>query len=40
MIDFKEAFKDFDVKGVIICESPSIEDDAMLLSKTYDKIGV
>jgi len=33
--DLMKAFKDFNVKGAIICESPDIEDDAMLLQKTY-----
>lgn len=30
-----KAFKDFDVKGAIVCESPNIEDDAKLLSTYY-----
>ena len=29
------AWKDFKIKGVVICESPNIEDDAQLLKKTY-----
>ncbi len=36
--DLIKAFKDFDVKGVIVCESPCIEDDAMLLKKTYNAL--
>lgn len=31
-----KAMHKFDVKGVIICESPNIEEDAMLLKKTYN----
>ena len=39
--DFKyeevcRSWKDYNVKGVVICESPNIEGDAMLLKKTYD----
>jgi len=30
-----KAFKKFDVKGAIVCESPNIEEDAILLQKTY-----
>jgi deoxyribonuclease-4 len=33
--DLLRAFKDFDVKGVIVCESPNIEDDAKLLKDYY-----
>ena len=33
--DLIKAFKDFDVKGAIVCESPNIEDDAKLLSDYY-----
>ena len=33
--ELMKAFKDFNVKGTIICESPDIEDDAILLQKTY-----
>lgn len=29
--------KDFKVAGVVICESPNIEEDALLLQKTYNK---
>jgi len=34
--DLMRAFKDFNVKGVVICESPSIEQDALLMRKTYE----
>ena len=33
--DLLKAFKDFDVKGIVVCESPNIEDDAYLLSEYY-----
>ncbi|OGI00622.1 MAG: hypothetical protein A2Y25_04525 [Candidatus Melainabacteria bacterium GWF2_37_15] len=40
-MDYKNlmrAFRDFNIKGVIICESPSIEDDAILLRDTYKSL--
>lgn len=33
--DLLKAFKAFNVKGVIVCESPNIEDDAKLLKEYY-----
>ncbi|MBW2965209.1 TIM barrel protein [Candidatus Woesearchaeota archaeon] len=41
--DFKykelmKAFKDFKLKGVVICESPNIEEDALLMQKTYNSL--
>jgi len=33
--DLLKALKDFRVRGVIICESPNLEEDAMLLKHTY-----
>lgn len=33
--DLLKAFKKFDVKGAVICESPNIEDDAKLLKDYY-----
>lgn len=41
--DFKyqellKAFHDFKIGGYIICESPNLEEDAMLLKKTYEKL--
>ena len=35
--DLIKAFKDFKIKGVVTCESPNIEEDALLLKKTYWK---
>jgi deoxyribonuclease-4 len=34
-IELLEALKEFKVKGLVICESPSLEEDALLLRKTY-----
>ncbi len=34
-IDLLKALKDFKIKGVIICESPNLEEDALLLKRTY-----
>jgi len=36
--DLMKAFKDFNVKGTVICESPEIENDAMLLQKIYESL--
>lgn len=33
--DFVRALKDYKVKGIVINESPSLEDDALLLQETY-----
>jgi deoxyribonuclease-4 len=29
------ALKDYNVKGMLICESPNLEEDALLMQKTY-----
>ncbi|MGN0015405.1 MAG: TIM barrel protein, partial [Candidatus Gastranaerophilaceae bacterium] len=36
--DLIKAFKKFDVKGVIVCESPNIEGDAKLLKDFYNSL--
>ena len=36
--DLLKAFKDFNIKGLVICESPIMEDDAVLLKEYYDSI--
>lgn len=36
--ELMKAFKDFSIRGVVICESPNIEDDAMLMQKTYNSL--
>ncbi len=33
--DLLKAFKEFNVKGALVCESPNIEDDAKLLKEYY-----
>ncbi|MFH0701996.1 MAG: TIM barrel protein [bacterium] len=33
--DLIKALKDFDVKGIIICESPNLEGDALILQNEY-----
>ncbi|QAA32598.1 TIM barrel protein [Clostridium manihotivorum] len=33
-----KAFVDFDVKGCIVCESPILEKDALLLKNTYESL--
>lgn len=42
--DFKyeelaQAFVDFDIKGMVICESPNLEEDALLLKSEYEDFG-
>ncbi len=34
--DLIKAFKAFDVKGIVICESPNLEGDAVILQNEYD----
>jgi len=36
--DLMKSFKDFNAKGVIICESPNIEDDALLMQSCFNKL--
>jgi deoxyribonuclease-4 len=33
-----QALKDYDVKGRVICESPSLEEDALLLQEVYNTL--
>ncbi|MFC2056353.1 TIM barrel protein [Chloroflexota bacterium] len=33
--DLLRALRDYEVKGLVICESPNLEEDALLLQKTY-----
>lgn len=33
-----KVLKDFNCKGVVVCESPNIEDDALILQKYYSKL--
>lgn len=32
------AFKDFKIKGLVICESPNLEEDAVLLKESYSAL--
>ncbi|MDK2891956.1 deoxyribonuclease IV [Methanohalophilus sp.] len=32
-----KALKDFNVEGLVICESPNLEEDALLLQETFEK---
>jgi deoxyribonuclease-4 len=32
------AFRDLPVKGLVICESPNLEEDALLLKETYQRL--
>ncbi|MBQ7450550.1 TIM barrel protein [bacterium] len=33
-----KAMKEFDIKGVLVCESPNIEDDALLIKQYYNSL--
>ncbi|MDD5038097.1 MAG: TIM barrel protein [Dehalococcoidales bacterium] len=35
-IELLKALKDYEVKGLVICESPNLEEDALLLQTTYN----
>lgn len=37
--DFLRACRDFEIRGAIICESPELEKDALLLKSTYEGLG-
>jgi len=34
-VELMQAFSDFNIKGLVICESPNLEGDAMLLSDAF-----
>ena len=36
--EFMKALKDYEVKGLLICESPNLEDDARLMQETYNNL--
>lgn len=36
--DLLKAFKDFGIKGAVVCESPNIEDDTMLIKNYYNSL--
>ena len=33
-----ESLKEFDVSGILICESPNLEEDSLLMKKYYDSL--
>ncbi|MCM0081751.1 TIM barrel protein [Geomonas sp. Red32] len=37
-LDCLKALRDFDVKGCVICEGPRVENDALLLKRTYERL--
>ncbi len=37
-IELLRALKDYNVKGLVICESPNLEEDALLLQSTYNTL--
>ena len=37
-VELLTALKNYDVKGLVICESPNLEGDALLLQKTYSTL--
>ena len=37
-IELLKALRDYDVKGLVICESPNLEEDALLLQTTYNTL--
>jgi deoxyribonuclease-4 len=37
-VELLNALKDYDVGGVVICESPNLEQDALLLQATYNSL--
>lgn len=36
--EFLQALKDYEVKGIVICESPDMEKDALLIQRTYQSL--
>ena len=37
-VDLLRALKDFGSSGLVICESPNLEQDALLLQRTYREL--
>ena len=37
-IELLEAWKEFAIKGLVICESPSLESDALIMQETYNSL--
>jgi len=36
--ELMRVLKEFNVQGVVISESPNLEEDALLMKKTYDEV--
>jgi len=32
------SLKEFKIGGIVVCESPNLEQDALLMAKTYEKL--
>jgi deoxyribonuclease-4 len=37
-VELLRALKDYEVKGLVICESPNLEEDALLMQETYNNL--
>jgi deoxyribonuclease-4 len=37
-IELLKAWKEFDIKGLVICESPSLEGDALIMQEAYSSL--
>ena len=37
-VELLKALRDYEVKGLVICESPNLEEDAWLLQDTYSTL--
>jgi deoxyribonuclease-4 len=37
-VELLRALKDYQAKGLVICESPNLEEDALLLQRTYNNL--
>ena len=37
-VELIKALRDYEVKGLLICESPNLEEDALLLQETYNDL--
>jgi deoxyribonuclease-4 len=37
-VELLQVLKDYKAKGLVICESPSLEEDALLLQETYNRL--
>jgi len=37
-VELLKALKDYEAKGLVICESPNLEEDALLLQETYNNL--